>query len=110
MEYCIRLAQTKDQESLLLLIKEHASFEGHELVLTKQHQQLHNVDTLPVTIFVVESNNKLFGYMSVIKQFSTWDMDCYLYPDCLYLAEETRGQGMGLKLMNTLKLFSQKTG
>jgi ribosomal protein S18 acetylase RimI-like enzyme len=108
MEYCIRLAQAKDQELLLLLMKDHARFEGHELVLSKQHQQLHNLDTLPVTIFVVESNNKLFGYMSVIKQFSTWDMDWYLYLDCLFLSEETRGQGMGLKLMKKLKTFSQQ--
>jgi ribosomal protein S18 acetylase RimI-like enzyme len=108
MEYCIRVALAKDQKSLLLLMKEHANFEGHELVLSKQHQQLSSLGSLPLTIFVVESNNKLLGYMSVIKQFSTWAMDWYLYLDCLYLNEETRGQGIGLKLMQKLKLFSQE--
>lgn len=108
MEYCIRVAQAKDHECLLLLMKDHAHFEGHELVLSKQHQQLSNLESLPLTIFVVESDNKLIGYMSVIKQFSTWDMDWYLYLDCLYLNKETRGQGIGMKLMQKLKLFSQK--
>jgi ribosomal protein S18 acetylase RimI-like enzyme len=108
MEYVIRFAEAKDQESILVLMKNHAHFEGHEFVVSKQHQQLNSLETLPITIFVVESNNKLYGYMSVIKQFSTWDMDWYLYLDCLYLNEETRGQGVGHQLMKKLKLFAQK--
>ncbi|NQZ23672.1 MAG: GNAT family N-acetyltransferase [Colwellia sp.] len=110
MEYCIRIAETKDQASILLLMTTHARFEGHELVLSPQHQQLSNLAALPVTIFVVEANNKLYGYMSVVKQFSTWDMDWYLYLDCLYLNEETRGQGVGVQLMQKLKFFAKKNG
>ena len=108
MAYCIRVATDKDQESILCLMKEHALFEGHELAFSNKHQQLNKLETLPVTIFVVESNNKLLGYMSVIKQFSTWDMDWYLYLDCLYLTKETRGQGIGLKLMQKLKHFAKE--
>jgi len=108
MKYCIRLAEAKDQESIMALMKEHALFEGHQLEDSKQHQQLNNLETLPVTIFVAESNNQLLGYMSIIKQFSTWDMDWYLYLDCLYLNEETRGQRIGLKLMQKLKQFAKE--
>lgn len=108
MPYCIRLAEAKDQASLLNLMKEHALFEGHQLELSEHHQALSNIKILPITIFVVESNDKLYGYMSVIKQFSTWDMDWYLYLDCLYLTKETRGQGIGLKLMQQLKAFSKE--
>ncbi len=108
MEYYIRIAEAKDQESILLLMTMHAQFEGHELVLSTQRHQLKNLEALPVTIFVVEYNNKLYGYMSVVKQFSTWDMDWYLYLDCLYLNEETRGQGIGLQLMKKLKFFAHE--
>jgi len=108
MKYCIRFARAEDHASILRLMKEHALFEGHKLEVSKQHQQLSNLKTLPITIFVVESNNKLYGYMSVVKQFSTWDMDWYAYLDCLYLSEETRGQGIGFKLMHKLKVFSQE--
>jgi ribosomal protein S18 acetylase RimI-like enzyme len=108
MKYCIRVAEDKDKESLLSLMKEHALFEGHKLEYCEQHKQLTSLEALPVTIFVVESNNELLGYMSVIKQFSTWDMDWYLYLDCLYLTEETRGKGIGLKLMQKLKCFAKE--
>jgi len=107
MEYCIRLATVKDQEPLLLMMKEHATFEGHRIEIFKNQKQC-KLETLPVTIFVVYSNNKLVGYMSMIKQFSTWDMDWYLYLDCLYLSEETRGHGIGFKLMQQLKDFAKK--
>jgi len=107
MKFCIRTATEKDKELLLLIMKEHAIFEGHKLAISKCKQQ-RKLTTLPITIFVVDFNGKLVGYMSVIKQFSTWDMDWYLYLDCLYLTEETRGQGIGLKLMQTLKAFAQE--
>jgi len=109
MEYSIRIAKANDQERILLLMAAHAQFEGHNFELSPKHQQLSNVEALPVTIFVVEFNNQLCGYMSVAKQFSTWDMDWYLYLDCLYLCEGIRGLGMGLKLMQRLRAFAQKS-
>ena len=108
MKYSIRPAVNKDKESIIKLMKEHALFEGHNLQFSKQHEQLDNITELPVTIFVVDANNKLYGYMSVIKQFSTWDMDWYFYLDCLYLTEETRGQKIGHKLMQQLKVISKE--
>lgn len=107
MGYCIRVATDKDKKSLLLLMKEHALYEGHSLEISK-YQQMRKLEALPVTIFVVDFNKKLVGYMSVIKQFSTWDMDWYLYLDCLFLTEETRGYGIGLKLMQRLKALAEK--
>jgi ribosomal protein S18 acetylase RimI-like enzyme len=63
-----------------------------------------------VIIFVVESQGQLFGYMSVLEQFSTWDMDWYIYLDCLYLEEQTRGQGLGWKLMLRLQQYAKDKG
>lgn len=107
MEYSIQLVTNKDQEPLMLMMKEHAKFEGHKLHISKNQQQC-KLEDLPVTIFVVHSNDKLVGYMSVIQQFSTWDMHWYLYLDCLYLNEETRGHGIGLTLMQQLKAFAKE--
>jgi len=89
-------------------MKAHAGFEGHQFKMTPEHNKLFDLDSLPITLFLVESNKKILGYMSVIKQFSTWDMDWYLYLDCLYLTEETRGLGIGKQLMLQLKRFATK--
>ena len=106
MDYCIRLAQNSDQKSIMKLMSAHATFESHEIEITQHHQKLAVCESLPLSIFVVEYRQQLLGYMSVIKQFSTWDMDWYLYLDCLYLAEELRGQGVGEKLMQYLKNYA----
>jgi ribosomal protein S18 acetylase RimI-like enzyme len=107
MSYCIRRAKGNDQPSLFLMMQAHAKYEGHQLEFLEkqQHRQL---EALPVTIFVVTINDELVGYMSVIKQFSTWELDWYLYLDCLYLNESTRGLGVGLQLMEKLKGFAKK--
>ncbi len=110
MNYCIRLADNNDQKSIIKLMKEHALFEGHEIEETIHHQKLADLKSLPVSIFVVEVNQQLLGYMSVLKQFSTWDMNWYLYLDCLYLTEKTRGHGLGLKLMKYLKSYAKENG
>ncbi len=47
------------------------SLADHKLTFSKEHQQLTNIEKLPVTFFGVELNNKLYSYMSVIGQFST---------------------------------------
>lgn len=106
MMYHIRPATNHDHKSIVHLMKAHAEFEGHQFKITPEHNKLFDLDSLPITLFLVESNKKILGYMSVVKQFSTWDMDWYLYLDCLYLTEETRGLGIGKQLMQQLKDFA----
>jgi ribosomal protein S18 acetylase RimI-like enzyme len=108
MKYQIRLAEDKDHKPLIQLMKVHADFEGLQLKVTPKHNHLTDLDSLPITLFLVESDNQPLGYMSVIKQFSTWDMDWYLYLDCLYLTEEARGLGIGKQLMQQLAVYAQK--
>jgi len=107
MGHCIRMTRQSDMPALLLMMKEHALFEGADLNISRHHQQS-QLTALPVTIFVVTDNEQLVGYMSVIKQFSTWDLDWYLYLDCLYLSEHTRGLGLGGQLMGKLKSFAKE--
>ena len=42
-----------------------------------------------------------------MKQFSTWDSDFYIYMDCLFLMEESRGFGIGEKLIAKIKQEGQ---
>jgi hypothetical protein len=80
METVIREATKKDAEKLCSLFKQHALHENHDLLLSDQVLALSHLPDCPLTIFVVEEANKIKGYMSLIKQFSTWDMSYYLYP------------------------------
>lgn len=108
MKYQIRLASKQDYKSIIKLMKAHAEFEGHQFKLTIKHKSLLELNTLPITIFLVEADNEILGYLSVVKQFSTWDMDWYLYLDCLYLVDKIRGYGLGKDLMQQVKIFAKK--
>ncbi|WP_042152933.1 MULTISPECIES: GNAT family N-acetyltransferase [unclassified Pseudoalteromonas] len=108
MKYQIRLASKQDNKSIIKLMEAHAEFEGQPLKLTIKHDSLIDLNSLPITLFLVESGNEILGYMSVVKQFSTWDMDWYLYLDCLYLVDKIRGYGLGKDLMQQVKIFAKK--
>lgn len=108
--YKIRLATNQDISEILQLMADHAEFEGQPFLTIQAHNNIADISALPITLYVVEYNAQLIGYMSFIKQFSTWDMAYYLYLDCLYLCEEARGKGLGKQLMLTLKKQAKKQG
>ena len=105
----IRKSRVDDSSTLARLFREHALYEGHDLQITNQFEQLEK-GSYPAVIFVVEINNSVLGYMSLLKQYSTWDMQSYLYLDCLFLRHELRGFGVGRKLMNTASDYAKELG
>jgi len=117
-EIIIRKAIKQDASQLLCLFEQHALFEGHssstfsslDASSLKVLGRLQNVDETPITLFVVVHQDHVKGYMSVVKQYSTWDMDYYLYMDCLYLSPELRGSGLGGKLMSYCKNYANEHG
>ncbi|MGK0389449.1 MAG: GNAT superfamily N-acetyltransferase [Maribacter sp.] len=57
---------------------------------------------------VVEKENQLIGYATYMKQLSTWDANFYVYMDCLFLDDRSRGFGIGEKLMLKIKEEAKK--
>ena len=57
---------------------------------------------------VAVKNNKLLGYTSFVKEYSTWDADYFLYMDCLYILEQIRGYGLGKKFINEIIKCKEK--
>ncbi|MDO7083578.1 GNAT family N-acetyltransferase [Pseudocolwellia sp. AS88] len=109
----IREAKKYDAPQLLSLFEKHAEYEGNSLLSTKQATSdklniLKNLSDTPLIILVVVQGTEIKGYMSLLKQFSTWDMNYYLYMDCLYLLPELRGEGMGKLLMEHCKSYSHQ--
>ena len=106
-DWHIREASPKDMHALVELCAAHAQYEGANYQPEGKANQLWNSLFAPVPAlrcWVVEQNGQLTGYLTFMRQFSTWDAAFYLYMDCLYLAPEVRGQGIGEKLMRKLAL------
>ena len=109
----IRFAEENDITQLIDLCEAHAIYE--KVVFDRENKE----ELLSKCIFeskygikclVVEENNALMGYATFVKQFSTWDAEFYVYLDCLYLTEETRGKGIGGKIMNRIKQYAVAEG
>jgi len=107
----IRNVKQIDLDELVILCKEHASYEK-AAYSTKNKKQLllKHLFCEPKTLYclVIELNEKLIGYVTYMKQFSTWDGKFYIYMDCLFLSEMSRGFGLGKKIMNQLKIDAKK--
>ena len=109
----IRFAQREDLDELVNLCEEHALYEKADF------SKINKKENLSVYLFseepalyclVVELNSRLIGYATYMKQFSTWDANFYVYMDCLFLNDKSRGLGLGVELMNQIKKESVKLG
>ena len=109
----IRLVQKEDLKKLVQLCQLHANFEKAEYDSERKEEQLSKhlfSDNPSLFCLVVEQDKNLNGYASFMKQFSTWDADYYIYMDCLFITQESRGFGIGEKLIDRIKEETQKLG
>lgn len=107
----IRRVEERDMDQLIDLCALHAVYEKSEYDRLNKKDRLHNqLFTMKDSLqcIVAESQGKLLGYVTFIKQYSTWDADHYVYLDCIYLKEESRGQGIGSKLMQLVKAYAEQ--
>ena len=102
----IRDAKRSDLDALIGLCQQHAQFELSEYNPAGKKQALQKhlfAEEVTVQALVVELDRQLIGYATFIRQFSTWDAEYYLYLDCLFLNEQSRGMGLGESLMGAVK-------
>lgn len=106
----LRFAEEKDLKQIVELCREHAEYEraafdsNNKYELLSEHL-IHSQNN--VKCIVAEMNNEIVGYATFMKQFSTWDASYYIYLDCLFLKEKTRGKGLGFKIMEKLKEYAK---
>jgi len=48
---------------------------------------------------VAGRGGELVGYGAASIEFSTWKAACFLHLDCLYLAQQSRGAGLGARML-----------
>ncbi len=106
----IRFAKKTDIEQIVELCKAHAKFEKADFdpknkkeLLSKHLFSANEV----LKCIVVEDHNEIIGYATFMKQFSTWDACFYVYLDCLFLKEETRGKGVGYEVLKKIRSYAK---
>lgn len=107
----IRLAKEKDMPQITDLCLKHAKYEGvtQNLNITSEHlQNFIFSENPPIKCLVVEQERDIVGYATFMSQFSTWDAAFYIYLDCLFLEENSRGNGIGKKLIERIKVEAKK--
>ena len=109
----IRFAQKADVKRLIELCKLHAAFEESPYDL-KGKEQLLSVSLFqaspPLHCLVAVVNEKTVGYATYMKQYATWDAGFYVYMDCIFLTNESRGLGIGQMLTERIKKEGRKLG
>lgn len=103
MSFTIRKVNRADLKDLVEMCKEHAEYEGSSYCRMNKAEMLHGAlfkQDLGLNCIVVEQDSGLIGYACYIKQFSSWDVEHYLYLDCLFLRPVARGAGVGKSVMS----------
>lgn len=113
MRYKIQAPLKQEIHQLISLCAAHAAFEK---CLYNPESKL---ERLSVDIFssnpklhcrVVELDGEYIGYITWMKQYSTWDAVEYLYMDCLFLDDDYRSKGIGVELINEMKAYGKENG
>ncbi|MEE9361106.1 MAG: GNAT family N-acetyltransferase [Cellulophaga sp.] len=106
----IRFVQKKDLSQIIELCKEHADYEKADYERKNKSEVLSNFifgKNPSLKCLVVEHENIIVGYATFMKQFSTWDAEYYIYLDCLFMKETTRGKGLGRLIMERIKEYAK---
>ncbi|MEP5611617.1 MAG: GNAT family N-acetyltransferase [Cyclobacteriaceae bacterium] len=109
-DFMIREVCKSDMDQLIELCRQHADYEQNEYNPNGKFIRLTALlfnDNPPLKCRVAETDGVLIGYVTFMKQFSTWDASYYVYMDCLFLTEDTRGKGIGKELMNEVVRYAE---
>lgn len=111
MDYLIRPCEEKDLPTLVELCEAHATYEGASFDPKGKREGLKMAifgDHKKLNCWIVEVEGKIEGFTSYTIDFSTWEAAPFLYVDCLFLNESSRGLGIGLEIMNRIKQVAKE--
>jgi GNAT superfamily N-acetyltransferase len=105
-----RRATSADGQALLPMIQDHAAYEGGVAVLSQDVMDdlLDQADP-PVHLFVAEIN-ALVGYAAMTYDYALWQGTRTGQLDCLFVAEDYRGRGIGGCLLHLCAQTAKEAG
>jgi RimJ/RimL family protein N-acetyltransferase len=104
-DHIIRPVEPTDLDELLIMMQEHADFERAAFTPDGKKENLYKaLFQQPVKLYcqVVAIGHELVGFVSYTFDYSTWDAADFMYMDCLFLREPTRGRGIGTEIIQLL--------
>lgn len=104
-DHIIRPVQPADLDELLTMMQEHADFEKAAFNPEGKKEKLYAAlfqQPQRLNCWVVTIDEQLVGFVSYTFDFSTWDAAEFMYMDCLFLREQTRGRGIGSEIIDRL--------
>ncbi|MEV7521075.1 GNAT family N-acetyltransferase [Streptomyces sp. NPDC091371] len=110
----IRRALVGDLPRLVELIHEHVAYEKSAPRPPGLAERLGpRIFAEGARLWVLLAENpdgEVAGYAACSEEFAFWDGRPYLHMDCLYLAEEARGHGLGAALMDAVADLARELG
>lgn len=100
-----------DLAGLLVLMAEHAAFEGGEV--TAKAAQLSRALFGPqprLSVWVAGDQPGLLGYAAASREYSAWRGREYLHMDCLFVRAAARNLGVGARLADAVIGFATTQG
>ncbi|MFJ9592553.1 GNAT family N-acetyltransferase [Streptomyces virginiae] len=110
----IRRARVGDLPRLVELIHEHVAYEKSAPrpadLASRLGPRLFAEDSRLWVLLAETSDGVVAGYAACSAEFAFWDARDHLHMDCLYLAAEARGQGLGAALMDGVAELARELG
>ena len=110
MTYSIESPLETRIDNVVRLCRDHAAYEQSDYSEDGKAELLvesifSNSPKLFCKVAVVNGN--YIGYVTWMRQYSSWDASEYLYMDCLYIDDAYRSMGIGAKLVEEIKKYGR---
>ncbi|MEU2393195.1 GNAT family N-acetyltransferase [Streptomyces sp. NPDC007369] len=110
----VRPARPEDLPRLVELVHEHIAYEKSAPrppgLAARLGPRLFAEDARAWVLLAEDPDGRVVGYAACSAEFTFWDARHYLHMDCLYLAEEARGHGLGAALMEGVAALARERG
>ena len=111
MTLIVRAATFDDVVQLHALVREHAAFERNAASLTVSDLEVIVAgDDPPIRLLISEREGVLLVYAAVTFDWSLSRARRYGHLDCLFVAEDARGKGVGAKLLDEVARLASAEG
>ncbi|MGW7108761.1 N-acetyltransferase family protein [Streptomyces xanthophaeus] len=110
----VRRARPEDLPRLVELVHEHVAYEmsaPRPLDLAQRLGPQLFAEGAPLWVLLARTpDGTVAGYAACSREFAFWDARHYLHMDCLYLAEDARGHGLGAALVDGVRDLARELG